>query len=63
MAERSNVLRDKAFREPWYHRRGRVQPGKLRKITETLVGPLKEKTQQENAWDVCNKPTYFMEWR
>ena len=41
LTDRSNTLKDGDFRMPWYHRRGRVQPGKLRKITERLVGTWK----------------------
>ena len=42
MGERTNTLHDGVFRVPWYHRRGRVPPAKLHKITDRLVGVWKK---------------------
>ena len=48
MASRSNMCRDGDFRMPRYHRRARVPLGKLRTITEHLVGRQKAKRRGDD---------------
>ena len=48
LAERPNAFKYGDFKMPWYHRRGRVPPDKLRNITEHMVQ--KWKTEESGIW-------------
>ena len=50
MTERANTVMDlQGYRVPYYHRRQRVPPGKLRSITDRFVPEWKKKRVEEGA--------------
>ena len=50
VTERANTVKDpQGYRVPYYHRRQRVPPGKLRSITDKLVRKWKMKRVEEGA--------------
>ena len=65
MTDRVNAPSDGQFRMPWYHRRGRVQPGKLRKVTEGLVSVWKKKRDEDGEWykQAKSEDVLFASWK
>ena len=61
MTDRANaVLDQQGYRVPYYHRRERVPPGKLRKITDKLVPIWKKKRRDEGELFSQSKSAHFL---
>lgn len=61
MTDRANAAFDKqGYRVPYYHRRKRVPPGTLRKITDKLVPTWKKKRRGEGELFSQSKSTHFI---
>ena len=59
LSNRANVLTKGEFRVPWFHRRGHLQPGKIRKATQNFVLKWKKHMEEDAAWWNTAKHDYL----